>query len=72
MRISHIKYQHVHGTSATKVAMKFDCSKDYPCSHIKLEDVNLTFSDQSPANVSCVNAHGTSSGTIIPKSGLRE
>ncbi|KAJ9558792.1 hypothetical protein OSB04_013406 [Centaurea solstitialis] len=31
VKISNVKYQDIHGTSATKVAVKFDCSKEYPC-----------------------------------------
>ncbi|CDP19359.1 unnamed protein product [Coffea canephora] len=69
VRISGVTYQDVHGTSATKVAVNFDCSKKYPCSRISLEDVNLTYKDQ-PAMASCVNAGGSSSGLVQPKACL--
>lgn len=69
IRISDVTYSDVHGTSATSVAVKFDCSKKFPCSGIKLEDVNLTYKDQ-PAQASCVNAGGTSSGLVEPTSCL--
>ncbi|XP_059656432.1 polygalacturonase-like [Cornus florida] len=69
VKISDVTYQDIHGTSATEVAVKFDCSKMYPCNGIRLEDVKLTFKNQ-PAESSCANAGGTTSGLIVPKSCL--
>ncbi|KAK9200504.1 hypothetical protein WN944_015702 [Citrus x changshan-huyou] len=43
----------IHGTSATEVAVNFDCSSKNPCSRIKLEDVKLTYKTQ-PAEASCM------------------
>ncbi|GAA0139175.1 hypothetical protein LIER_00777 [Lithospermum erythrorhizon] len=65
VKISDITYQDIHGTSATQVAMKLDCSKNSPCSNIKMEDVNLSYMDQ-PASASCENAGGEASGTVEP------
>ncbi|CAA3022446.1 polygalacturonase-like [Olea europaea subsp. europaea] len=61
--------QDIHGTSATEVAVKFDCSKANPCQGIRLEDVNLTYKKQA-AKASCANAAGTTSGVIQPTSCL--
>ncbi|KAJ8527582.1 hypothetical protein K7X08_015033 [Anisodus acutangulus] len=69
VKISDIKYQDIRGTSATEVAVKFDCSKKYPCSGISLEDVNLSYKEQ-PADASCVNAGGRASGFEKPNSCL--
>ncbi|CAI9108333.1 OLC1v1007903C1 [Oldenlandia corymbosa var. corymbosa] len=69
VRISDVTYQDIHGTSATQVAVDFDCSKKYPCSGITLQDVHLSYQDQ-PATASCVNAGGTSAGLIDPRSCL--
>ncbi|XP_057470534.1 polygalacturonase-like [Actinidia eriantha] len=69
MKISDVTYQDIHGTSGTKVAVKFDCSKKNPCSGIKLEEVNLNYKDQ-PAEASCANAGGTSTGVVKPSSCL--
>ncbi|OIT02013.1 PREDICTED: polygalacturonase-like [Nicotiana attenuata] len=63
VKISNVKYQDIRGTSATEVAVKFDCSKKYPCSGIALEDINLSYRDQ-PAETSCVNAGGRASGSV--------
>lgn len=65
VKISDVMYQDIHGTSATQVALKFDCSKKNPCSGIRLEDVKLSYMSQ-PAEASCVNAGGTSLGLIEP------
>ncbi|KAM7461449.1 hypothetical protein LguiA_029570 [Lonicera macranthoides] len=69
IKISDIMYQDIHGTSATAVAVNFDCSKKYPCSNIKLVDVNLSYKDQT-AQASCSNVGGTSSGVVKPSSCL--
>ncbi|KAJ0518461.1 putative endo-polygalacturonase [Helianthus annuus] len=70
VKISHVKYQDIHGTSATEVAVKFDCSKKYPCKGIKMQDVNLSFTKQAPASAYCANAGGTCSGVMKPTSCL--
>lgn len=70
MKISNVKYQDVHGTSATKVAVKFDCSKKNPCRGITIQDVNLSFKNQLPASAYCVNAAGRASGVVKPTSCL--
>ncbi|EEF33274.1 Polygalacturonase precursor, putative [Ricinus communis] len=69
VKISGVTYQDIHGTSATEVAVKFDCSKKEPCTGIKLEDVKLTYKNQ-PADASCNNADGTASGFVQPSSCL--
>ncbi|CAK7343066.1 unnamed protein product [Dovyalis caffra] len=65
VKISDVTYQDIHGTSATQVAVKSECSKKFPCTGIKMEDVKLTFNNQ-PARASCSNADGTTSGVIEP------
>ncbi|KAL9342845.1 hypothetical protein Peur_063276 [Populus x canadensis] len=69
VKISDVTYQDIHGSSATEVAVKFDCSKKYPCTGIKLEDVKLTYKNQ-PAEASCSNAGGVASGLVQPTSCL--
>ncbi|KAL2529882.1 Pectin lyase-like superfamily protein [Forsythia ovata] len=65
VKISDITYQDIHGSSATEIALKFDCSKKYPCNGITLEDVNLTYKNE-PAQSSCINVDGKSSGLVRP------
>lgn len=69
MKISDVTYEDIQGTSATQVAVKFDCSKANPCQGIKLENVNLSYKKQS-AQASCSNAAGSASGLIKPTSCL--
>ncbi|KAI9126708.1 hypothetical protein K1719_002304 [Acacia pycnantha] len=69
VKISDVTYQDIHGTSATEVAVKFDCSSKNPCSGIKLEDVKLIYKNQI-AEASCQNAGGTSQGYVQPESCL--
>ncbi|OIV94196.1 hypothetical protein TanjilG_28135 [Lupinus angustifolius] len=52
IKISDITYEDIHGTSATQVAMKFDCSSTNPCKGIRLEDIKLTYRNQV-AQASC-------------------
>ncbi|KAI4369195.1 hypothetical protein MLD38_017669 [Melastoma candidum] len=68
--VSDVTYFDIHGTSATEVAVNLDCSSEYPCSSIKLEDVKLTYEGNQAATSSCRNAGGTSSGVVVPSSCL--
>ncbi|XP_057527748.1 polygalacturonase-like [Amaranthus tricolor] len=67
VRISDVTYQDIHGSSATPIAVKFDCSSEYHCTNIKLEGVDLTYRNQQAAS-SCVNTIGSTYGVIEPKS----
>ncbi|KAK3008219.1 hypothetical protein RJ639_015037 [Escallonia herrerae] len=69
VKISDVSYDNIHGTSGTQVAVKFQCSKEHPCSGIRLEDMNLTYKDRT-AKASCLNADGTASGSVQPTSCL--
>ena len=60
-----MKYKNIHGTSATPVAIKFDCSPKFPCKGIKLEDVKLSYKNQV-AKASCSNAQGFDVGLVQP------
>ncbi|PIA35708.1 hypothetical protein AQUCO_03500221v1 [Aquilegia coerulea] len=65
IKISQITYQDIQGTSATQVAVKFDCSTKNPCQGIKLENVKLTYQNQ-PAVSMCANADGSAHGIVEP------
>lgn len=69
VKISDVTYQDIHGTSATELAVKFDCSSANPCSGIKLQDVKLTYKNKV-AEASCANAGGSTAGLIQPASCL--
>lgn len=69
IEITDVTYQDIHGTSATEVAVNFDCSSKNPCTRIRLEDVKLTYKNQPP-EASCSHADGTAAGTVQPTSCL--
>ncbi|KAK7251959.1 hypothetical protein RIF29_35590 [Crotalaria pallida] len=66
VKISDITYQGIHGSSATPVAVNFDCSSMYPCNGIKLKDVKLTYKNQV-AQASCNHADGAVLGSVQPE-----
>lgn len=67
--IGDVSYKDIRGTSATKVAVKFDCSSKHPCKRIRLEDVKLTYKDHAPRAL-CNHAGGVASGMVQPESCL--
>ncbi|OAY60129.1 hypothetical protein MANES_01G088101v8 [Manihot esculenta] len=69
VQINDIIYQGIRGTSATEVAIRFDCSSKYPCSGIRLHSVNLTYSNQA-AQSFCANVLGKTIGLVKPSSCL--
>ncbi|XP_051118255.1 polygalacturonase-like [Andrographis paniculata] len=69
VKISDVRYEDIRGTSASEVAVKFDCSKANPCEGIEMENVNLSYMNR-PARASCSNAAGSASGLINPTSCL--
>ncbi|KAI4368279.1 hypothetical protein MLD38_016854 [Melastoma candidum] len=72
VRVRHVTYRDVRGTSASKVAVKFDCSSEQPCRDIRMENVRLTYGDGEEAAESyCANVGGTARGSIQPNACLR-
>ncbi|GAB2261578.1 hypothetical protein Droror1_Dr00002575 [Drosera rotundifolia] len=65
VRITDVTYQDIHGTSATEVAMRFDCSSKNPCSRISLQDVKLTYKNK-PSLASCAHAGVSRHGYVEP------
>ncbi|XP_047339858.1 polygalacturonase-like [Impatiens glandulifera] len=58
IKINNVLYKNIYGSSATKVGVRFGCSKSEPCSDLRTENVNLTYDDE-PVRDSCVNALGS-------------
>ncbi|CAL9108094.1 unnamed protein product, partial [Musa textilis] len=69
IKISQVKYNNIRGTSATPVAVNFDCSPSNPCSGITLQDIKLSYHSQR-AQSSCKYANGVASGLNVPPSCL--
>ncbi|XP_030940248.1 polygalacturonase-like [Quercus lobata] len=65
VKISNVTYQDIHGSSATRVAVNFNCSPGNPCSAITVKNIMLTYKNQG-AKASCNYASVTSSGIVQP------
>ncbi|GER27916.1 pectin lyase-like superfamily protein [Striga asiatica] len=70
IKISEVTYENIRGTSATQVAMAFDCSPTTPCTGIKLSDIKVTFLSSRKAQSFCKNIGGTTGGVIMPENCL--
>ncbi|KAG9449400.1 hypothetical protein H6P81_009365 [Aristolochia fimbriata] len=68
VEVSNVVYKNIKGTSASDVAIKFDCSKSVPCHGIVLQDVNLVRDEGEAAKTECRNVIGSSRGQIAPPS----
>ncbi|KAI7998573.1 hypothetical protein LOK49_LG10G02924 [Camellia lanceoleosa] len=54
--------KHQRNESASNATITFDCSKNYPCQGIVLQDVNIT-----PGKASCNNVKLSKSGVVSPQ-----
>ncbi|CAL4975206.1 unnamed protein product [Urochloa decumbens] len=70
VKISDVRYTDIRGSSASQVAVRFDCSATNPCSGIGLQDIRLTLDGGKPAEATCQHADGTASGYVEPPSCL--
>uniref|UniRef100_J3L210 Exopolygalacturonase n=2 Tax=Oryza brachyantha TaxID=4533 RepID=J3L210_ORYBR len=70
VQISGVTYTDIQGSSASQVAVKFDCSASKPCSGLGLQDIKLTFDGGKPTEATCQHADGTASGVLVPPSCL--
>uniref|UniRef100_J3N784 Polygalacturonase n=1 Tax=Oryza brachyantha TaxID=4533 RepID=J3N784_ORYBR len=77
IKISNVSYTDVEGTSATAVAVRFECSPSQPCEEITMRDVRLRYrppegEEEQPAESLCRNAQGVAFGENDPPSCLTE
>ncbi|XP_057861791.2 polygalacturonase [Cryptomeria japonica] len=70
VKISNVSYNNIHGTSASEIALKLDCSESVPCTGITLSDISLTLASGGKASSFCQNAEGVAIGTVNPPSCL--
>ncbi|XP_068641991.1 polygalacturonase-like [Aristolochia californica] len=68
VEVSNVVYKNIKGTSASDVAIKFDCSKSVPCHGIVLQDINLVRIKGKAAKTECKNVNGTAKGQLAPPS----
>ncbi|KAG7014247.1 hypothetical protein SDJN02_24422, partial [Cucurbita argyrosperma subsp. argyrosperma] len=72
VQVSNVMYQNIRGTSGSEVAVKFDCSKSFPCQEILLQDIDLVHRDKADdkptqAEASCKNARLKNRGRVSPQ-----
>ncbi|KAJ0780149.1 putative endo-polygalacturonase [Helianthus annuus] len=67
VQIKYVTYENISGTSASKDAVIFKCSKNYPCEDVVLKGINLTQEDDGDAKAICNNVKVTYVGTVIPR-----
>ncbi|KAL8259526.1 hypothetical protein R6Q59_027479 [Mikania micrantha] len=71
VKVSNISYKLFTGTSSSRRAMNFDCSKREACSGILLNHINITSAVEGEDTIAyCKNAYGTTSFTTPPASCL--
>lgn len=67
VQLSNIVYQNIRGTSASEVAVKFECSKTVPCKGIYLQDVNLALEEgHGDTSATCENVRYVNRGKFYP------
>lgn len=71
VQIKDVTYRNIWGTSSTKVAVNFQCSKTFPCENIVLQDIYLVHNGRDGAATSSCNfVDGDSYGNQKPPSCL--
>ncbi|KAF8398392.1 hypothetical protein HHK36_017319 [Tetracentron sinense] len=66
VQVRDVVYQNIKGTSASNMAINFDCSKSFPCRGIVLQDINLVKEGGATAKASCKNVICTKMGNVSP------
>ncbi|RWW14807.1 hypothetical protein GW17_00021391 [Ensete ventricosum] len=65
-RSPSVIYRNIKGTSASEMAMEFDCSRSHPCGHIVLQEIELVGEGGAPATSFCRFFQWVEIGKIIP------
>ncbi|KAK8555503.1 hypothetical protein V6N13_046032 [Hibiscus sabdariffa] len=66
VQVSEVLYQNIRGTSASGIAMKFDCSRSVPCRGIYLQNVALKAEEEDGTHASCANVRLSYLGDVSP------
>ncbi|BBH07346.1 Pectin lyase-like superfamily protein [Prunus dulcis] len=66
VQVENVVYRNISGTSASDVAIKFDCSKSFPCKGIVLQGINLQGEGGKAAKASCNHVNVNSIGDVSP------
>ncbi|XP_061373718.1 polygalacturonase-like [Gastrolobium bilobum] len=66
VQIRNVLYKNIIGTSASNVAVKFDCSQNFPCEEIVLQNIDLQC-EGAEAEASCNNVELSYIGHVSPR-----
>ncbi|GAA0159116.1 hypothetical protein LIER_38797 [Lithospermum erythrorhizon] len=66
VQVENVVYKNIRGTSASEVAMDFNCSKSIPCENIKLNSIHLIGQGVKDVKTLFVNANLTAVGDVLP------
>ncbi|XP_027356755.1 polygalacturonase QRT2-like [Abrus precatorius] len=68
VQLSNVLYQNIRGTSASEVAIKFDCSQAVPCREIYVQDVILEPEGNNGGTIAtCENVRYVNRGKFFPQ-----
>ncbi|KAK8600630.1 hypothetical protein V6N12_050483 [Hibiscus sabdariffa] len=67
VEVKTVVYKNIIGTSASQVAIKFDCSKTHPCQGILLQNVSLQEQGDTTAKAICNNVKLSEEGIVFPQ-----
>ncbi|KAL6272954.1 hypothetical protein ACE6H2_023646 [Prunus campanulata] len=71
VQVENVVYKNISGTSASDVAIKFDCSKSFPCKGIVLQGINLQREEGKTAKALCNHVNVNSIGDLGWEVGTR-
>ncbi|XP_021280857.1 exopolygalacturonase clone GBGE184 [Herrania umbratica] len=72
VKVSHVHYKNIRGTSKSPVAVSLSCSSEVPCQGVQLVDIDLAYKStrrsmqNSTLSASCLNVKVTSGGKQSP------
>ncbi|XP_050205673.1 exopolygalacturonase clone GBGA483-like [Mercurialis annua] len=70
VKIHSVSFKNIRGTSATKLAVKLNCSKGMPCQNVSIGNINLKYSvngkQQGKSTSECVNVKPRIIGKMVP------
>jgi galacturan 1,4-alpha-galacturonidase len=67
VQIRNVLYQNIKGTSASDVAVKLNCSQNFPCQGIVLQNIDLELEGGGEAKASCNNVKLSYRGNVSPR-----
>ncbi|KAG4966776.1 hypothetical protein JHK87_032427 [Glycine soja] len=67
VQLSNVLYQNIKGTSASEVAIKFDCSRAVPCRQIYVQDVILEPQGHGGTIATCEHVSYVNRGKFFPQ-----